>query len=48
VTADGDQRVAMPRTTTGLACAAGTSDTTRTHAHDVIPVARINLDMNTG
>lgn len=47
VTADGDQRVPIPRTRTGRACAAGTSETTRRHVHDAIPIARINLEMNT-
>ncbi len=47
VTAAGDQRVPMPRTRTGLACAAGTNETTRMHAQDAIPIARIHLDLDT-
>ena len=46
-TADGDQRVPMPRTRTGLACAGSTDDTTRMHAQDATPIARINLDLDT-
>jgi hypothetical protein len=47
VTAEGDQCVPMPRTRTGLACAAGANETTRMHAQDAIPIARIHLDLNT-
>ena len=47
VTAAGDHRVPIPRTRTGRACAAGSNETTRTHAQDAAPSARIHLEMNT-
>jgi hypothetical protein len=45
-TAVGDQRVPMPRTSTGRACAAGTNGTSSMHAQDTITSARVHRNLN--